>query len=72
MPSVRCWCAVYTGPDTSLGWDPYYVIEADHFGGYYYNDDYIRALSHTHLVGAGVDYVSPWANGRRRRWGRGG
>jgi putative alpha-1,2-mannosidase len=29
----------------------------NHFGGYYYGDEYIRVFSHTHMVGAGVlDY----------------
>lgn len=29
----------------------------EHFGGYHYNDTFIRCFSHTHLVGAGiVDY----------------
>jgi hypothetical protein len=29
----------------------------NHFGGYYYGDEYIRLFSHTHMVGSGVlDY----------------
>jgi putative alpha-1,2-mannosidase len=42
------------GPDTSLGlgFDLLYFYR---YGGYYAGDDYIRAMSHTHTVGAGVD-----------------
>lgn len=47
--------AVRLGADTCQldeEWSPW-----EHTGGYYYRDKYIRMLSHTHLVGAGVvDY----------------
>ena len=33
------------------------LIPFNHFAGYYYNDDYIRAFSHTHMVGAGNVYI---------------
>jgi putative alpha-1,2-mannosidase len=29
-------------------------IPFNHFGGYYYPDEYIRVFSHTHMVGAGA------------------
>lgn len=30
---------------------------SNHYGGYYYYDEYIRRFTHTHLVGAGlIDY----------------
>ena len=29
-------------------------IPFDHNGGYYFGDDYVRAFSHTHMVGAGT------------------
>eukprot|EP01113_Clastostelium_recurvatum_P026084 TRINITY_DN3130_c0_g1_i1.p1 TRINITY_DN3130_c0_g1~~TRINITY_DN3130_c0_g1_i1.p1 ORF type:complete len:774 (-),score=142.72 TRINITY_DN3130_c0_g1_i1:74-2395(-) len=43
------------GPDTSAVGDV--SLPFLHFGGYYYNDYYVRCFSHTHMVGAGVqDY----------------
>ena len=42
------------GPDTSLG-PVDHVKVGTNYGGYWYNDTSIRAFSHTHLVGAGVD-----------------
>eukprot|EP01080_Neovahlkampfia_damariscottae_P006430 gene6430-10438_t len=43
------------GPDTINALNVF--VPWEHFGGYHYNDTYIRCFSHTHLVGAGiVDY----------------
>ena len=47
--------ALRLGPDTTakiFGKDA--VFSFDHFGGYNFEDRYIRAFSHTHMVGAGV------------------
>jgi len=46
------------GPDTALKvFDQDLTLPFEHFGGYNFEDNYIRAFSHTHLVGAGAgDY----------------
>ena len=47
--------AIRLGPDsTSKIFDKDVVIPFDHYSGYNYEDTYIRAFSHTRLVGAGV------------------
>ena len=47
--------ALRMGPDTALQVFGFNVVSSfDHYGGYNYEDDHIRAFSHTHLVGAGV------------------
>lgn len=43
---------VRIGPDTIN--DVNNFVPWEHFGGYHYNDTYIRCFSHTHMVGAGV------------------
>jgi len=43
---------IRVGPDTTNTFD--INVPFEHPGGFYYNDDYIVAFSHTHLVGAGV------------------
>eukprot|EP01112_Ceratiomyxa_fruticulosa_P018977 TRINITY_DN6143_c1_g1_i1.p1 TRINITY_DN6143_c1_g1~~TRINITY_DN6143_c1_g1_i1.p1 ORF type:complete len:764 (-),score=125.90 TRINITY_DN6143_c1_g1_i1:103-2394(-) len=46
---------VRLSPDTT-GADGIFIT-FDHYGGYYYNDYYVRLFSHTHMVGSGVlDY----------------
>ncbi|CUG88523.1 glycoside hydrolase, putative [Bodo saltans] len=44
--------AMRLGPDTSVGTGPY-QLSFDQFSGYYYFNDFIECLSHTHVVGAG-------------------
>ena len=54
--------ALRLGPDSALkvlGFD--LVSPFDHYGGYNFEDNQIRAFSHTHLVGAGV---GDFGNGR--------
>ena len=47
--------ALRMGPDTALKVFGFDVVSSfDHYGGYNYEDDHIRAFSPTHLVGAGV------------------
>ena len=50
--------AMRLGPDSALRFLGFDIVSPfDHYGGYNYEDDGIRAFSHTHLVGAGVgDY----------------
>jgi predicted alpha-1,2-mannosidase len=48
-------CAIRIGPDTtSKIFNKDFVIPFDHYSGYNYEDQYMRAFSHTRLVGAGV------------------
>ena len=55
-PGAQCpFGALRVGPDSALkvlGFD--LVSPFDHYGGYNFEDNQIRAFSHTHLVGAGV------------------
>jgi predicted alpha-1,2-mannosidase len=44
--------AMRLGPDTSVGTGPF-QLSFDQFSGYYYFNDFIECLSHTHVVGAG-------------------
>ena len=30
------------------------MVRRNHFGGYYFSDEYIRCFSHSHMVGSGV------------------
>ncbi len=44
--------AMRLGPDTSIGLEPFRLRFDDH-AGYYYFNNYMECLSHTHIVGAG-------------------
>ena len=61
--------AMRLGPDTSIGLEPFRLRFDDH-AGYYYFNNYIECMSHTHIVGAGegdfqnfgVTVVREWDN----------